>query len=109
MHTHTRKFIFTTFLCSILFIGYTIGQNKLTSVSITIDNHALHCPYLGPRMQKVFSVQDTVQNLVLDKVNSIATYSTFADCRWATREFIVYAVTKLVGYPEKEIKSIIIQ
>ncbi len=101
---------FKNILSSIVFVLVVLtasyGQSFSKNVTIVIDHGALHCPFLGPKMQQVFSVVDTTQGMSIDKLKSTATYTVLPDSRWANSDFIKWAIIHLVGYPEKEIKSI---
>lgn len=81
-------------------------QAGLNHVHIEIDHGALHCPFLGLKFKEYFT-NDTVQNLVIDRINSTADFDA-VESRWTQDAFLRYAIVQKVGYPEPEIKTILI-
>ncbi len=81
-------------------------QATLKHVHIEIDHGALHCPFLGLKFKEYFT-NDTVQNLVIDRINSTANFDA-VESRWTQDSFLRYAIVQKVGYPEPEIKTILI-
>jgi hypothetical protein len=81
-------------------------QSSLKNVHIEIDHGALHCPFLGLKFKEFFS-NDTVQNLVIDRINSTAKFDA-VESRWTQDAFLRYALVQKVGYPAAEIKTILI-
>jgi hypothetical protein len=93
----------------LLFFGMAFGsaqaqQSNLKNVFIEIDHGALHCPFLGLKFKEFFS-NDTVQNLVIDRINSTAKFDAI-ESRWTQESFLRFAIVQKVGYPAEEIKTI---
>lgn len=81
-------------------------QAESTQVFIEIDHGALHCPFLGLKFKEFFT-NDTVKNLTIDRLNSTAKFEAISS-RWTDESFLRFAIVKKVGYPEAEVKSILI-
>lgn len=81
-------------------------QSSTRNVYIEIDHGALHCPFLGLKFKEFFT-NDTVQNLVIDRINSTAKFEA-VESRWTQDAFLRYAIVQKVGYPAAEIKTILI-
>jgi hypothetical protein len=93
----------------LFFLGLAFGtaqaqQSNVKNVFIEIDHGALHCPFLGLKFKEYFT-NDTVQNLVIDRINSTAKFDA-VESRWTQEAFLRFAINQKVGYPAEEIKTI---
>lgn len=79
-------------------------QSSVKKVFIEIDHGALHCPFLGLKFKEYFT-NDTVKNLVIDRINSTAKFDA-VESRWTQESFLRFAIVQKVGYPAAEIKTI---
>jgi len=101
-----RNRLFFVFFALVFACSMHAQQNISKNVFIEIDHGALHCPFLGLKFKEYFT-NDTVQNLVIDRINSTAKFSAI-DSRWTQESFLRFAIVQKVGYPAAEIKSILI-